>query len=262
MKKGKGKQGPRDDNNYKKYNVERLAERVFVSCPRVISFSHRGLCSVRHPFLPLVMDSLPDSPAYQKKSLVDGLLAALLESQQETEKWSRVEQMFDSKMHYSDLDTKRNDIMLSYPVTSKIEALWTIALNGKHSTVLTEESYHLFHQLLYAIVFKTDDRSLKPATIGAIKEDYEYDTRGREGVSFESFSISILEFADNWTPSREVRDYVSFLENIVCVLRPPHETPDAPEVEKVSIPDAAYFSSALLSKRLVNGRIEYYKCGV
>lgn len=247
------------DNNYKKFTVERLAERVFVSFPRVISFSHRTLGSLRHPFLPLVLESVRDTYSSQN-GIVNGLLEALLECQQESEKWGRVEQMFDSKMDNQDLDSKRSSIMLSFDIASKIEALWTIALGGTDSDMINEECYQSFHQFLYFSVFEFDDVSLIPATLSAIKDDFEFDSRGREGVTFEAFAVSILEFVDNWTKTREIRDYVSFLQQIVNKKLPPRGTPPREDKPKYTLPPNPFFSGGLLSKRFVNDHVEYYKC--
>eukprot|EP00796_Vickermania_ingenoplastis_P013353 gene13353-9185_t len=249
----------RQENNYKKFTVERLAERIFVTFPRVISFSHRNLSSLRHPYLPLALESVRDMASNQN-GIVNGLLEALLESQQESEKWGRVEQMFDTKMDNEDLDSRRTSVMLSFDVTSKIEALWAIAQGGKESSLLSMENYHYLQQFLYSAVFELDDVSLIPATLNATKDDYDFDSRGRDGVTFEAFAVSMLEFADNWTPSRETRDYVSFLQSIINKKVPPREMRDPSEKPPFTLPKKPYFSGGLLAKRSVNGYIEYYKC--
>lgn len=249
----------KNEISYKKYTVERLAERIFVSFPRVISFSHRNLSSLRHPFLSLAVESVRAMTS-NHSSYISGLLEALLESQQEADKWGRVELMFDSQMHNPDLDSRRSNVMLSFEVTSKIEALWSIALGGKSSNLLTEDSYQYFQQFLYFYVFGVDDVSLIPATLSATKEDFEFDSRGREGVTFEAFAVSMMEFVDNWTNTRETRDYVLFLEGIVNKAIPPREIPDPEEKPPLTLPKNPCFSGGLLGKRSVNGYVEYYKC--
>lgn len=249
------------ETNYKRYTVERLAERVFVSFPRVISFSHRRLTSLRHPFLPLAVECV-QTKAKNTSYYIGKLLEALLESSNEAEKWNRVEYMFDSQMHNEDLDKKRTSLLLSVEITIKIEALWSIALRGKKDNgMLSEENYQYFHQFLYFSTFNIEDLSLVPGLIGPIKEDFEFDCSGREGVTFESFAVSMLEFADNWTGSREPSDYALFLDKIIKKVLPPKEVTYNPRPE-YKIPPTAFFSGGLLGRRSVNNYVEYYKCRV
>lgn len=249
------------DTNYKRFNVERLAERVFVSFPRAISFSHRNVSSLRHPFLPLALECIRTKRS-ASKSVVNEILEALLESNNEAPKWERVSQMFDSQMHNEDLDKKRSELMVSGEITSKIESLWSIALAGSVNELLFEEDYKYFHQYLYSYVLDASDLSLIPATIGPIMEDFEFDCRGREGVTFEAFAVSMLEFADNWTNSRNVRDYALFLEGIVNRVSPLNDRKNPPVQRSFIVPENAFFSGGLLAKRSVNGCEEYYKCVV
>ncbi|KAH8613409.1 hypothetical protein ERJ75_000793200 [Trypanosoma vivax] len=226
-------------------SVEGLVERVFISSPRVFSFSHRVLPSIRHPYIAVILDMV-NSDGYKKASRVEVLLGALTEYRDEERKWTRVGSMFDTKLTAEMIDTFRRKVSLDMDVMMCIEKLWN-NLGGPICGAVREEEYRAFHYKLFSYLLNIDDVSVVTSTSTAIAEDYVYDERNNNGVVFESFAISVLELADNWTKSREVRDFVHFLTDINnrCSIR------KAPRLARHVLPyceGSAYFAGGVVSK--------------
>ncbi|EKF33147.1 hypothetical protein MOQ_002991 [Trypanosoma cruzi marinkellei] len=201
------------------WTVENLAERIFISSPRLFSFSHRGLVSLRHPYTSVVLD-LVDSDAYRKKDRLEELLGALLQSRDEERKWERVAKMFDTKLTAEEIDSFRRKISLHREIRLCIEELWA-DLGGISNGVILEDSHKVFHFRLYSYILRIDNVSVVTSTSASISEDFTYDKRGAVGVEFGSFAVSILELADNWTKTREVEEYIHFLRSIHdnCIVK-------------------------------------------
>lgn len=195
------------------YTAERLALRVFVKAPRTFSFSHRKPTSLRHPYLPLLVQ-LADEANMPPNARVGFVLEALLNGKSEIEKWDRVAAVFDIKMNSPELEKARLALLVAPDVMARVEAMWS-RIGGSQGSFLSNDVYRQLHGQLYPILTGCDDVSLTAATLAAVNEDYAYDARDLAGASFGSFGLSLLEIADNWVPSRNPADYAAFLQRLL-----------------------------------------------
>ncbi|EAN80320.1 uncharacterized protein TEOVI_000714600 [Trypanosoma equiperdum] len=238
------------------WTVENLAERVFVWSPRLFSFSHRTLSSIRHPYIAVVNDMV-DSGGHKKSKRVELLLGALTESRDEEKKWMRISLMFDSMLTADVVDKLRRKVSLNIDVMMRIEVLWN-GLGGVAHEVVKEDGYKAFHYKLYSYLLNIDDVSVVTSTSTAISEDYAYDERGNNGVTFEFFAVSMLELADNWTRTRDTNDFVNFLTDIYerCV-----KTKQRPIVRGIlpRCEKTAYFSGGIIRKVVEGDTVTYVK---
>ncbi|KEG14762.1 hypothetical protein DQ04_00321310 [Trypanosoma grayi] len=242
------------------WTVENFAERVFISCPRVFSFSHRVLTSLRHPYLAVVVD-LVDSDYYRKKSRVEELLGALLQSRDEEPKWARVASMFDSKLTAEEIDLLRRKVSLNTGIRVCIETIWA-ALGGVSYGVIKEEEYKGFHYKLYSYLLKIDNVSVVTSTSAAIAEDFMYDKKNDYGVTFGPFAISMLELTDNWTKTRDPDEYVLFLRGIIdrCLTKRPCIPTKQDDIPLYKYP--VYFSGGLVCRIEEGDHVRYVKTKV
>ncbi|AIO00942.1 hypothetical protein LPMP_320550 [Leishmania panamensis] len=196
----------------RKSRVEKLVELVFIKSPRTLSFSHRSLGSLRHPYSSLICEM---SAAFTStKDKITYLLEAFSDAKAEMQIWMRVERIFDSKLADVLMEKMKFELLLSSELLHRFEVLWS-RLGGVSGGIISEDAYKQFQQLLYVVLFGIEDMALLPATRQFILEDYQYDSRGNIGVDFGSFANSMLELVDNWTRSRIVADYVEFVDRII-----------------------------------------------
>ncbi|RNF05654.1 hypothetical protein TraAM80_04487 [Trypanosoma rangeli] len=226
--------------------VESFAERIFISNPRLFSFSHRVLLSLRHPYTAVVVDVVDSDPSREKDRLEE-ILGALLQSRDEERKWTRVATMFDLKLTAEEIDVCRRKISLNPEIRVRIESLWT-QLGGISNGVVLEEDYKAFHVSLYSYLLKIDSVSVATSSCAAIVEDFTYDKRGAVGVDFGSFAISMLELADNWTRTREVAEYIHFFSDIYDNCLKKKHLRSSREVFVPNYKAPVYFSGGLVCR--------------
>ncbi|ORC88449.1 uncharacterized protein TM35_000173210 [Trypanosoma theileri] len=239
------------------WTVENFAERIFISSPRLFSFSHRVLGSLRHPYVVVVVDLL-NSNSCANKNRVEEFMGAFLQSREEEEKWGRVASMFDSKLTAEEVDTLRRKVSLNADIRISIEALWS-GLGGVSNGVVKEDDYNTFHFRMYSYLLGIDNVSAITSTSASVLEDFIYDKRGGNGVPFGSFAVSMLELADNWTRTRKPDDYVRFLNDVHdnCLPRPP-KLPAKHDIS-LSYEKPVYFSGGLVCRVDDDDHVEYVK---
>lgn len=244
----------------KSFTPERLAKIVFVEAPRTFSFSHRPPGSLRHPYLPFVLDLMETVPVHKR---VECILEAFLDAKNEAEKWKRVGAVFDAKMSSPEFDKKRTEILTSAEVMVRVEALWSL-LGGTQGSFLTNDVYRQFHTRLYSILLGSDDVSLAAATITAVNEDYAYDARDFAGISYGSFALSVLEVADNWTKSRQPTEYAAFFQRILDSLVPvsrrfSSQPPPPNPLTEICLSENVFFCGGILIKHQSENHVQYAK---
>jgi hypothetical protein len=196
--------------------VQSGAERVFVTHPRLFSFSSRSLSSLRHPYLPIAVSQADADLAKVKRQfqtkgerLADILAPTAPSYKFEEERWNSVGFMLDSIAFEEQIAARREAVLASNSTVRALEALWAHAVGSPGGT-LSQELYNRMHVYLYEKLTGSADPVLAPLVQAAIDADWQLD-RSEQGVEFGVFFISFLEIADNWVPLRDAEAYAAFL---------------------------------------------------
>lgn len=252
-KQVKQRQPPHDA---RKATIERLVERVFIKRPRTLSFSHRSSGSLRHPYTQLVYEASLGPNVRDDR--VTYILEAFLDAKKEKEHWQRVERIFDSKLGDEYIEKVKMDLLFSPELLQCFEVLWS-HVGGVSGGFLTEEAYRQVQQQLYFILLDVDDIALVPATMQFIQEDMHNDCQNDAGLDFSGFATSMLELADNWTPTRSVGDYIDFMKRIteafVAVPKTPRESSD--NNDGFSLSQDTFFRGGIINLVESNGGVTY-----
>ncbi|KAG5470859.1 hypothetical protein CUR178_02165 [Leishmania enriettii] len=239
----------------RKLSVEKLVEFVFIKSPRTLSFSHRSMGSLRHPYSRLIFEVA--AACTTNRSKITYLLEALLEAKAEKQNWMRAERIFDSMLGDSLMEKMKLDLLLSSELLQRFEVLWS-RLGGAAGGVVSEDTYKQFQQQLYFTLFEIEDMALLPATMQFILEDYHYDSRGKGVIDFGGFANSMLELADNWTQSRAVADFASFTDRIIeCCPDSSAESSKARAPGDFTLSKEAFFRGGVVVPRVEGGQTVY-----
>jgi hypothetical protein len=206
----------RDKNGTSKPSVEKFGERVFVTNPRMFSFSHRAPNSIRHPNIPVVIQTIEADMAKAKKviqSRSERLSDALNEIAADDERWKIVSRMLDSKLFEADISSRRQHAIDTPSLRRALETWWCKA-GGTPLRGIPEDSYKLIHASLYAELLQ-QELTLHSVITKGIHQDWLYDSEGRGEVPFGRFYICMLEIADNWVPSCDGEAYGNFLQKLL-----------------------------------------------
>lgn len=202
------------------------ADRVFVTHPRLFSFSHRGLTSIRHPYLPFAVSHAAAEVGRAKRQwqtkherLCDMLTPSSPAMKTEEERWRNVAYMLDSVMFEHDLSARRTAAIELPTVRRALETLWCQA-GGTTTSGVGLTAYERLHSYAYEKLVGTTD-ALRPIFAQAIEADFELDRDGTSAVPFGRFYIGLLEIADNWLTSCDGDAYAAFLQDLVAALALP-----------------------------------------
>lgn len=200
--------------------VENAANRVFVTHPRLFSFSQRNLASLRHPYLPVAITQAEIDAAKAKRQwqsraerLADMLTPSSATIKFEDERWRHVGYMLDTVMFETQISSRRAAVLESPAVKRAIETLWCKA-GGSSSAAVTRAQYTQMHLALYEKLVGANDASLATIFSQAIDADWSADRDSDDTLPFGRFFISFVELADNWIPSCEADNYASFLADV------------------------------------------------
>ena len=202
----------RDKLASSKPSVEKFGERVFVTNPRMFSFSHRAPTSIRHPNIPVVLQTIEAELAKPKKIPLirsERLSDALNEIVSDDERWKIVSRMLDSKLFEADISSRRQHALDNPSLRRALETWWCKA-GGTPLRGIPEESYKAVHAALYAELLQ-QELLLHSVITKSIHQDWMYDSEGRGEVPFGRFYICMLEIADNWVPTCDGEAYGNFL---------------------------------------------------
>ncbi|CBZ29436.1 conserved hypothetical protein [Leishmania mexicana MHOM/GT/2001/U1103] len=241
----------------RKLGVEKLVELVFIERPRTLSFSHRSLGSLRHPYSSLICETSADRASSQDK--ITYLLEVFLEAKGEKKTWMRVERIFDSMLGDALMEKMKLELLLSSKLLQRFEVLW-VRLGGVNGGIISEDAYKQFHQQLYFTLFGIEQMTLLPATMQFILEDYKYDSQGKSGIEFGRFANSMLELADNWARSREVADYVAFMDRIMeCCPASTVQSRKTHASDEFTLSKEAFFRGGVVVPRVEGEQIVYHR---
>jgi hypothetical protein len=217
----------RDKVTSAKNSIEKFGERVFVTNPRMFSFTHRAPTSIRHPNLPVVIQTVEADLARAKKVQMtrsEKLSEALNEIASEDERWKIVSRMLDSKLFEDDISARRQHAIDTPSLRRALETWWCKA-GGTPLRGIPEDSYKTLHAALYAELLQAELAIHSVITKG-IHQDWLYDSEGRGEVAFGRFYICMLEVADNWVPNCDGDAYGNFLIKLLeTTFRAPPAAP-------------------------------------
>uniref|UniRef100_A0A7S1NN57 Uncharacterized protein n=1 Tax=Eutreptiella gymnastica TaxID=73025 RepID=A0A7S1NN57_9EUGL len=178
-------------------------QRVFVKHVRLIPFSHRHVCSLRHPRVAecVALDKEPKS--YVERFAMDRFAKIRTSNKpymkDMLDKWTPIGVMFDTIAHKEEVAERRNDRLKSRRFNEAVERWWGKAAK-KGKTVVELDTYTSMHERLYVEIFEaTHEDHLETAE--PIAADFKHDSRGAGGVSFPFFKLSLFELTDNWAPT-------------------------------------------------------------
>ncbi|KPA84550.1 putative mitochondrial hypothetical protein [Leptomonas pyrrhocoris] len=239
----------------RKAPVEKLVERVFIKKPRILSFSHRSAGSLRHPYAQLVYEASLGATA--RGDRLTYILEAFLDAKKEKTHWQRVERIFDSKLGDEHMEKMKLDLLFSPELLQCLEVLWS-RVGGVSGGFMTEDAYRQFQQQLYFMLLDINDIGLVPATMQFIQEDIHTDCKSEAGLDFAGFATSILELADNWTPTRCIPDYVAFVRKITEAFTPEaKQTIEFTNEDDFRLNQDTFFIGGVIKPVQVNGETIY-----
>jgi hypothetical protein len=205
--------------------VEAGAARVFVTSPRLFSFSHRHLASLRHPFFPVALLQVDADIAKAKKQwqsrserLADVFTPSSANMNFEEERWKHVGFMLDTVMFEAQISARRANVLESHGVRNALETVWNrIGAGGNGVQGVTYQAYTDLHLALYEHVLGAPlDSVLHQLLMQVIETDWTFERDPEtERVPYGKFFISLIEIADNWIASCEADAYACFLKDVV-----------------------------------------------
>lgn len=227
--------------------------RLLVFGPRLYPFSHRDVCSIRHPrtscvaWRKKIAFGAAKASRLEKLSALDSMNGLLPE---EAEKWKELAVLHETiTPKVVPVQRAREALSDDLSISKAISRLW-IRATGTLTTdgvFMNQQQYCLFESRLYAQLF--DRQSILDA-LDPIEKDYIYDSMvtkqggtDREGVSFEAFTSSMMELADNWTATGSPTEYAALLYDLLVQVFAPQWSADA---------DAAF--QVFLSRKVIAPR--------
>jgi hypothetical protein len=218
----KGTRGQRpQEPSISKAALEAGAERVFVSHPRMFSFSHRNLQSLRHPYLPAAVAQVEAELARVKRNwqsrgerLSDLLTEGTSHIRIEETRWRLIGQMLDGVLGEQDISDRRQ-LVIENPTLRRSLENWWCKVGGSTGKGVEEAAYKRVHQGLYTAVLQLQDTSLQGVINKAIDADWVVDSEGSGEVPFGRFYLSLLEIADNWIARCDGEAYGNYLDALL-----------------------------------------------
>ena len=201
--------------------LEAGSERVFITHPRMFSFSHRCLQSLRHPFLAMAClqveaDLAKVKRAWQTKAerLSDTLTEGTSSIRHEEARWTLIGQMLDRVLAEDEITTRRQAAIENGVLRRSLENWWC-KVGGTTNRGVSESAYRQVHVALYAVVLQLNDSALQSVINKAIDADWNQDSEGTGEVPFGRWYISLLEIADNWVSRCDGEAYGNYLEALL-----------------------------------------------
>lgn len=200
--------------------IESLGERVFLTSPRMFSFSHRCATSVRHPFVPSAVTTLTAEAEQRSAASKKGggmsttakaeRMSEYFADSTEEDKWKAVAKMLDSVLFEKDISQRRQLAIENATLRRALETWWCKA-GGTPTRGITEESYKHIHNLVYRDLLNVNDVCMHGIITKSISHDWQWDSAGKGEVDFGRWYMSLLEIADNWVASCDGEQYGQFL---------------------------------------------------
>ena len=133
--------------------------RVFVRPARLVPFSHRHLCSLRHPRVAEAVaqdmqERGPRDPADEMNRFARMSPHHLAYMQEQADKWGELGAMFDAIAHKEEISQRRTDRMRSWQFLEAVERWWGRMV--KHgASIVDYDAYVQLHERWPSHVFPT-----------------------------------------------------------------------------------------------------------
>eukprot|EP01065_Artemidia_motanka_P004195 TRINITY_DN1200_c2_g1_i1.p1 TRINITY_DN1200_c2_g1~~TRINITY_DN1200_c2_g1_i1.p1 ORF type:complete len:425 (+),score=45.33 TRINITY_DN1200_c2_g1_i1:50-1276(+) len=223
-------------------------DRLFVSQPRTISFSHRPLLSMRHPYLRhVLLDDLPKRSTKGKtrrQSVREKMPTTKAQRLQPTSpqlmaeeerKWADLGHLFDVIALEDEVLQRRTLLLSADPFTVAVDRLWS-HLVPTSDPYLRFQGYMRLHCCVWerfvapvtspavstvdaddspARSMKAEQRLVQQCYTQSAAADWVVDSQGREGVPYESLLMSLYELTDNWVDNCSAEPYAAFILSIL-----------------------------------------------
>eukprot|EP00755_Sulcionema_specki_P023461 Sspe_Gene.14311::Locus_4945_Transcript_1_1_Confidence_1.000_Length_1199::g.14311::m.14311 len=206
---------PREDNYIS--SKDPIWEHLFVLAPKLTSFTHRHIQSVRHPVHahrkwgvqvgPQDVDHQPKNPRGRDVP------------KQEEIRWGAAAAAQAEVAHRHEVRRHRRDILNSQSFQTVCRKWWVHALGDEQSNpapvytqLLTRQAYSYVEVQLNKELIAPDNLL---QAVDAIHADYTVDCGGADGVSFPRYCQSLLEVCDTWTSTTEEEEYVALLLDLM-----------------------------------------------
>eukprot|EP00759_Apiculatamorpha_spiralis_P012896 PhF_6_TR19745/c0_g1_i1/m.28812 len=221
-------------------------EYVFVTNPRIFSFSHRGIHSLRHPRLSFVQyqdefgmnvgtAQQPTSRRGRRMSIekptkkherID-LTSNANYKEEEEFVWLELGHVFDTVCFEkgSEIENRRDAVLTNWTVQRMLELWWAFFSNG--SQYITKETYASLQRALTCHLLRESPLEFPSETLALMTEcDWTVDVDPDVGgVTYSNFSISLLELADNWNSSLDPESYGRYLDQLLTNVKLWYEEP-------------------------------------
>ncbi|CUG80339.1 Hypothetical protein, putative [Bodo saltans] len=242
--------------------IESLGERVFLTSPRMFSFSHRTTTSIRHPFVPIALATLNAEAEARNAAFAagqtnpkrggggaassSGPMTATAKAERmseyfaecaDEEKWRAVAKMLDSVLFEKDISHRRQSAIENATLRRALETWWCKA-GGTPTRGISEESYKQIHSLLYRDLLNVNDVCMHGIITKSISQDWQWDSAGRGEVDFGRWYMSLLEIADNYLDSCDGEKYGQFLVDLAKRVLPQSTASQSPNSASLALQSA------------------------
>jgi hypothetical protein len=223
-------------------------QRLLVFAPRLLTFSHRGICSVRHPRLSYRVWARKiawnaGAADASRAHLLDTRDHALLSA--EAARWRTAGAAIEAvNRNVPAVGEALQRVRESASMQHSLARIWqrivgapppaAVGTDDGAETMghMTRGQYVHFELRLYNIYFS---RAAAMDAVDAIAADFALDSepvallaKARDaggaaplGVTFDGFCEGMVELADNWTATTRVAEYAAFLADLLVQAFPP-----------------------------------------
>ena len=196
-------------------------ERLFSSHPRLVPFSHRPLCSLRHPYTRhCALEAGTPRRAKSRGHSLGGAGGAASSvgpqqdaasfagrlrfrqpaaAQAEEKKWTELAHLADLVSAEGEVAARRVGILRSSAFLRAVDELWQAAVAGVTMTKAEHTDVTCAAWRLFAGCYMEPGSDFFTIMMRGSELDWVVDSGGAARLAYGEFAVSVLELADNWT---------------------------------------------------------------